>query len=636
MKRALSVLALAGAIFSLSFAGYAAWDQDWTTDERIHLAWSARFWNTGETERDSVGRYESKTPIHLPNVVFRQWLEKRGIDAEQPRRFASRVPQLLWLVVTLIAAGTLASRLGGPIAGWLAVLFASVEPNLSANASVATTDIPLAAATVLSLWAAIAQRQEPGPFRAAVLGACLGLALVAKFAAVLLVPLALGVAFLKKGGGERRALGHVAVSLLCAWTILAAGYLGRGLFEPLSASAWRSELFQTVAARAPALPMPLPLAFVEGIDRSRARDARDGLIVTILGQVSDGPLWYYFVAAWSLKTPIALMVITLAFVPWLVRNARGRPEIAALLVHQAVTGLFVSFALRTQLGYRYALMLIPITCALIAIAAASSLKRRSLVAVALLAALFSVAESARFWGDPLAFSNAVVQPKKKAYLFLANADIDWNQNRERWSQFQRAAGLPDNGALNPPDLIEGLNVLSTSTVAGVFPGDRFKWARENLEPRAMAGWTHHYFDVTREQYDRFLNEERRLSPTPGAEEACGLSASQSMDPPGIETTFERVVSPSGPRLSKLCVATRRGTDLLTRTLDGRFDLIPLTRPNLATLLQPGERVIFRLDPGVHLFQIRETPYRRDTVPYSLSVRFASVEYGALLRILPES
>ncbi len=633
--RLIGILAAACALLSLGFAGYAAWDQDWTTDERIHLGWSERFWNTGETERDSVGRYESKTPIHVPNVVLRQWVESRGVESEQARRFAARAPQLAWLLVALIAAWALARRLGGPGAGQVALLLTSLDPNLSAHGSVATTDMPLAAATALSLWAALAQRQQPGLVRASVLGAAIGIALIAKFAAVLLVPLAVGAAFIRKGGFSRQGAGHLAATLLCAWLVLVAGYFGRQVFEPLSTSAWQSGLFQKAAASAPRLPMPLPLAFVEGVDRSRARDQSQQAIVTILGHVESGPLWYYFLAAWALKTPVALMLMTIAAIPWLLRNARERPDIAALLVHQAVTGVFVSLALRTQLGYRYALMLIPITCALVAAAAVSSLSRRALTAVSVLAASLVVAESARYWGDPIAFSNVFVQPKKKAYLFLANADIDWNQNRERWFEFRRAAGLPDNGALNPVDLLEGLNVLSTSQVAGVFAGDRFKWVRENLEPRAMAGWTHHYFEVTREQYDRFLNEARRLAPTPGAEEKCGMSATASMDPPGLETTFDSTTSPSGPRISRLCVATRRGTDLVARTLDGRFDLIPAVRPDLATHLPPAERVYFRLDPGVHLFEIRETPNRRDTVPYSLSVRFASVERGALLRILQE-
>ena len=631
--RLLGTLALAGAFFSVSFAAHAAWDQDWTTDERIHLGWSERFWNTGETERDSVGRYDSKTPIHVPNVIFRQWIERRGVESEQPRRFASRVPQLIWLAVTLVAAGALGARIGGPVAGWLSVLFASLDPNLIAHASVATTDIALAASTALALWAALGERQQPSPGRAAALGAFIGLALVAKFSAVLLAPLALGTAFVRTGGRGRRLAGHLALSLGCAWLVLVGAYGGDRLFQPLESTVWKSGLFQSIATSAPGLPAPLPLSFLEGVDRSRSRDAAEVLTVAILGKVSAKPLWYYFLAAWSLKTPIALMLVSLAFGPWLIANARRRPEIAWLLAHQAITLAFFSFAFKTQLGFRYTLMLVPVTYALAAVGASQTLQRRGAAWLAILVASTSLAETSRYWGDPLAFSNALVQPKRKSYLFLANSDIDWNQNRERWSRFQKAARLPDNGALDPVDLALGLNVISTSQLAGVFPGDRFRWARENLEPHAMAGWTHHYFDVTNEQYDRFLEETRRLGPTPGAEALCGLSADGSMDAPGIQNPFETSIAPAGTRVSLLCLATRRGTDLETRVDDGRFDLVPSVRPDLRKYLTPGDRVQFRLDPGVHILAIVETPYRRTSLPYHLSVSFASIQRGALLRIL---
>ena len=631
--RSLGAVVLGCAIFSLSFSTYAAWDQNWTTDEHIHLDWSERFLDTGELERDSAGRYASTTPIHVPNVALRQFVERRGVEDERMRRFAARLPQVAGLAVTLLAAFALGGRLGGPVAALLSLLFASLDPNLSANASVATTDIALAGSTALALWAALAQRQQPAVLRAAALGVFIGLALVAKFSAVLLTPLALGAAFLGAGARGRQIAGHLTICLGCAWLVVVGAYGGAGVFKPLESSAWKSGVFQGVAKAAPKLPVPLPLSFLEGVDRSRARDASEAPRVAILGRVSPGPLWYYFLAAWSLKTPTALLLISLAFGPWLIMNARSRPEVAWLITHQAISLAFFSFAFKTQLGFRYTLMLVPVTYALVAAASSQTLSRRGLVLLAIVVASASLAETSRYWGDPLAFSNVLVHPKAKAYLFLANSDIDWNQNRNRWLAFGKAAGLPDNGALDPVDLAPGLNVVSTSRMAGVFPGDRFRWARENLEPRALAGWTHHFFDVTSEQYDRFLTEARRLSPTPGAEARCGLSAGGAMDPPGPETPFESATAPSGPRVSVLCVATRKGADLSARVEEGRFNLIPSVRPGLETYLTPGDRVQFRLDPGVHTFAIVETPYRRASLPYTLSARFAAMRHGALVRVI---
>ena len=631
--RLLGILALGSVIWSVSFAAFAAWDQGWTTDEQLHLAWSKRLWDEGQTERDSADRFDSKTPIHVPNALLRGFVESQGSDQPETGRFAARVPQLLWLILAYVGVAGLGFCLGGPVASRLAVLLASLDPNLIAHASVVTTDIPFAAATVLVFWAAMSHRQNPSAGKAAALGVLLGVALTAKFSAVLLVPLALGAAFWRGGADRRRSTIAIVACLACAWLTLASAYGFNRMFQPLESSTWKSPLFQKVARAAPHLRSPMPMGFLEGVDRSRSRDALVDWIVVIAGRVSHGPLWYYFLAAWSFKTPIALMILSVACLPWLFLRGRRQPEIAWLLVHQIASLLFFSLAFRTQLGYRFVLMLVPITSVLVAVTVSTTMSRKGLSFLAVLVASLSVAESAPFWGDPLAFSNAVVHPKEKSYLFLANSDIDWTQNRDRWTRFQRRQGLPDNGALNPSDLRLGLNVLTTIRVAGVIPGDPFRWARENLEPRAVAGWTHHYFDVTEEQYDRFLEEARHLQPTPDASQICGLNALGEMDHPGIDLRLEKTEGPIGPRVSVLCVATRKGADLVARADEGRFDLIPSGRPDLRTYLPPGETVQFRLDPGVHAFAVVETPFRRSWLRYRLNAAFAARRHGALLRVI---
>jgi len=631
--RLIGLLALACAIWSLLFAGFAAWDQGYTTDEPLHLSWSERFWQTGETERDSLERYDSKTPIHVPNAISAGFAAARGLDRPASQRLAARLPQLAWLAVTFIAVGGLAGCLGGPLAARMAVLLAALDPNLTAHASVVTTDIPFAAATALSLWAALSHRQSSSNLKAALLGASLGVALVAKFSAVLLIPIAVGAAFAGIGLVRRLWVMRLLVCLGCAWLTLGMAYRFDRVAEPISASRWTSGFFQTVAAKTPRLPAPLPMAFLEGVDRSRSRDAHMAWQIAIAGRVSSDPLWYYFVAAWAFKTPIALMLVSTMAIPWVFAQARRQASFRWLVAHQVVNLLFFSFAFRTQLGYRFVLMLVPVTSALVAAAIVAKVPVRRLTVAALLVTVLPLAEAVRFWGDPLAFSNLVVRPKSQSYLYLANSDIEWQQNRDRWEVGRRNAGLPDNGALNPPDLQLGLNVVTTSRMAGVIPGDPFKWARQNLEPRGMAGWTHHYFDVTEEEYERFLEAERRLEPTTSAQEFCGLSSTGAMDPPGPGTPIETTEPPIGRRVSVLCVATRKGADLNAAAAEGRFEFIPSARPDLRFLLSPNQRVAYRLAPGVHAFAIVESPNRRSWLPYHLHASFSASRHGALLRIV---
>jgi hypothetical protein len=620
-------------VWSLALAGYAAYDQDWTTDEPMHLGWSERFWKKGETERDSLARYDSKTPIQVLNVMAREAAIRQGHDDDDVLRRAARAPHLVWLIALYAGTWGLARRLGGPTAAWFAVLVVSLDPNMAAHASVITSDLPFAAGTAMSLWAALSCRQDPGARRALALGVAVGVALVAKFSAVLLVPFAFGIAFAHRRASPGRAAALLTLAAAASWLTLGAAYGFDRIGAPIAQAQWKSNAFVSLAAKAPGLPAPLPMAFLEGVDRSRSSDASVGWRIVIANHVSEDPLWYFFILGWLFKTPIILTLLTLSCAPALMRFARDRSEIRWLLLHQLVVLAFFSLAFRTQLGFRFVLMLVPVTCALVAMVTATLRPRRlALLAVAVTAG--TIVEVAPFREDPLAFSSALVWPKSEAYRFLGDSNIDWNQNRVRWLRFARAQGLPDNGVLNPPDLRAGLNVVSTSRMAGVVPGDAFRWARENLHPVGMAGWTHHYIDVTDDDFDRFLDAERTLEPDPSAARTCGMTSDALMDSPGIRTPFDVDVAPTTARISVLCVATRKGADVVAAVEEGRMDFAPSGRPDLQGTIAPGQQVQYRLAPGVHTFVIIETPNRRDSLRYELHAGFAAARRGALLKVVP--
>jgi len=55
------LLTLLVSIFAVANALYSAWDQGWTFDERVHIAWSQRLLTQGVDERESLARFESKS-----------------------------------------------------------------------------------------------------------------------------------------------------------------------------------------------------------------------------------------------------------------------------------------------------------------------------------------------------------------------------------------------------------------------------------------------------------------------------------------------------------------------------------------------------------------------------------------------
>jgi len=172
----LRALSLAAAIFTLGNATWAAWDQDLTYDEPVHLGWPQRLLEERNDAREQF-RFDSKTPALLPNVMLRSALQAKGVESTQILRFATRLPSVGLLALVLLLVFRLA-RTGDPETAWLGVLLASLDANLAAHASIATTD--LAYALVVLLFAAVMARQSSLLSSAALIGALLGTALAVK------------------------------------------------------------------------------------------------------------------------------------------------------------------------------------------------------------------------------------------------------------------------------------------------------------------------------------------------------------------------------------------------------------------------------------------------------------------------
>ncbi|MGH9884751.1 MAG: glycosyltransferase family 39 protein, partial [bacterium] len=186
--RLLPGLTVAAVVFSVLSAGVSAWQQDLTTDEPIHLEWSRRLLETRVSDRGAL-HFNSKTPVMIPNVLARKAV-RRFADTKDVRllTFAARLPTLLWHLALLLAVFFLTRSFVGRSAAHLATLGAALEPNLVANASIATVDAAYALFTVLTLGAVLAFARRPSLVRALLVGLALGDAFSTKFTAFLLIP----------------------------------------------------------------------------------------------------------------------------------------------------------------------------------------------------------------------------------------------------------------------------------------------------------------------------------------------------------------------------------------------------------------------------------------------------------------
>jgi tetratricopeptide (TPR) repeat protein len=318
------------------------------------------------------------------------------------------------------------------------VLF-TVEPNLLAHSSLVTTDLGVTCFMFGSVYFAWRTCRDATWRNVVGLTVCFSLAILSKFSAVLLVPvvavlLALTVA--QRHLTMRRALAIVGVLALTAFAALWASYGFQYL--PTAAPGWAFNLHQTDLARqAPALASLvgwidanrlLPNAFTQGLFYTQTSVQQ--MPAYLAGSYSTEGWWYYFPAAFLVKTPLVLLVLMIAGVIACVRRRAtlGAGNLAFLWV-PIVVYLTVAMTSGINIGLRHVLPIFPFAILIAAAGALELLRRTRQYAPAAIAALAiaATAELATAYPHPLTFFNQTVGGPSNGYKYLADSNLGWGQ-----------------------------------------------------------------------------------------------------------------------------------------------------------------------------------------------------------------
>lgn len=627
----LRLVTLAACGFALANALWSAWDQSWTYDEPWHLGWSQRFLATGDAERDSAERVNSKTPIMIPHVLLRKVARALSSDP-QLQRFAARLPSVLGFAGLLLATLGFARRLAGPLAAELATIAVALDPNLAAHGSLATVDTLYALATLLVLWAALALAESPSLRTGAGLGLSLGFAFTVKLSAVLLVLCVLLLPLLVPGRWRsRRALLSVLAAAALACAFVCASYLFRDLGSRLDQVPWRSRPFATLAVALPALRLPVPAAFLTGIDRSIAWE-RGEWNAYLFGRIYPHGVAWYFLALWLLKTPLLLLLGQAAGLARLVRERPLGALVRYLLLVLAVHLLYFSCFFHAQIGFRFVLMCVVIVDVLAAAGLARLAGARWAARAGMAVVVVSVLEVGFYFGNPLAFTNVAVQPKAEVFRLLADSNLDWGQNRDKIEAWlaKRGQGL---SRLDPVHVLPGHNTLSVNVLAGIRDLERHRWVREHLTPLGHLGHTYVTYDASDEEFERLLAEARRLEPLPAASTECRGADFQRLRPGGaLEFSIEGRADLS--RMWLACVSVTKPVDFALRAEDGLVRLGPWQpgAPCGGELIGKDQSAWYRLEPGLHVLCAVQAPPRRAWLAAPFSGRFVVRRHGASVSI----
>jgi 4-amino-4-deoxy-L-arabinose transferase-like glycosyltransferase len=602
------VVTLGVVLFALANALYSAWHQGWTYDEPFNLEWSERLLTTRNAERE-ITHFNSKTPVTLPNALASLAL-RRAAASEQATRFAARLPSAAWLALLLATVFALGRAWFGLPAACIATVAAALDPNLVAHGSVATVDVAYALGTLWTVAAAAAFGARPSPGRAACLGLALGFALAVKFSAILLLPVLLLLPALRRPPRREwpRWLAYAFVVAAVAAATVCAAYLFLDVGAPLGSRRWVWRPLRHLAHAVPWARLPLPAAFLTGYDVSLAAERGDWNVV-ILSRWYPHGVWFYFAVLWLLKTPLLVLLAE----GWgLARAARARLGagalgarllLATLLVHLA----YFSLLFRTQVGYRFVLMCVPIAYLLAAAGLAPLAARRHAAVAALLVVAVAILENGMYFGNPLSFTNAAVWPKRQAFRLMADSNLDWGQHDEAMERWGKRSGAGTH--LNPLHLLPGTDTFSVNEVAGVDDFERHRFLRENADPAGHIDHTHVWFDVDDALFNRFLDERRRLAPEPSAGAICPATpAYEALSPQSPGHLFLPGLSEAETsRTWIVCVSAPRGTDLGLRARSGELVLAPYRdgAPCEGEVITGGHEAWHRLLPGTHALCVAE-------------------------------
>jgi hypothetical protein len=451
-------IALALFLATLTLAGSAVVRKSVTVDEFQLLPHGLAILRTGDFHLDPgvppLANELSAFPLLLSSAHFdrsrhaslattweggRQFMED---NTEHYHRYflLGRAVSIAFLLATCLLTYGLARSLYGGGGGLLAAAVVAASPNLLAHGALTTPDIYLTAGLIGSLWAFDGVLRRPGWTNAVALGVMLGMASLAKFTGLLLMPILLMMLAalqlsdrLRKDTDQtvrvswRRAWLAAGAALVVALLLINLAYLGSGSCTPLEHYRFTTGLFQGVQRVLGFVPMPLPAPFVQAMDTQLGET---GYTAYLLGEFNETGFFQYYLVGLLVKTPVVVLLLcVLAFV---CQRRLARREIPMVVTAALIFGFF-SLTRHKNIGMRYVLFLEPIMAVwvgrLASLAAWTAPWQRSrlawLTGAGVLCLWFT---SVTAWPDYLAYFNWISGGPDNGHKYLLDSNLDWGQD----------------------------------------------------------------------------------------------------------------------------------------------------------------------------------------------------------------
>jgi hypothetical protein len=518
---------LLGLFFLLMLSG--ARRLSLTYDEGMHLKYGRQILSLDSDRID-----DSKMPFTALNALpgaLAERLPEGWLRATLGSLLAARTMTMLFSVLV----GWLVFRWGRELYGFVPAVFALLlyifEPNIIAHSQLATTDLYATGTIFLSAYALWRFSQKRDLRHASLFGLALGLAQLAKYTAVFLYPLAVGLLLIGDcpalrawvAGKDRSALLNylrqsalfALLIILLSLLVINTGFLFNHTFLPFGEYPFKSDLLLAIQTRFPILnrlPVPAPYPFLQGLDLVRLyeRTGENFSQIYLLGHLNESGFPGYYLVAWLFKVPIAIQAaFLLAFIFYFRRKDRRFLEDELFLLGPVLFfTIYFNFFYRAQIGIRFFLVVFPFVHLFSAnlLAGWKNFRPRSWVAVSALLACLIVSVLS-YYPHYIPYFNELVPDRRMAYKILADSNLDWGQ--ADWYVAQYKAAHPD-AILDPPEPTAGLVVVSANNVVGITAKpNTYQWLRANFTPVDTVAYAYLVYDISPEALERIQVENHR-------------------------------------------------------------------------------------------------------------------------------
>lgn len=409
---------------------------------------------------------------------------RRNQDRYPRVYFAARLVAVLFSAALAFLVWRVARAWYGPRGGILGLALYAVLPETLAHAGLAGVDLPTGLVFLGGTLAWLSFVRTGRWSRFGVAAAWTAAAFLTRFSALQLLPAfaLIAAAAHRLGRAPRPARVWTGLALLpiVVLVALAAGYLFQISFQPLPGLELHSETFLGIQRSLPWLRLPLPDAWIAGVDYLSYLSEPGRKASYLMGQVRTEHAWWYFPVAIAVKWPIGLLALLVWRVLASFRDrpgSRGAVREVALLAPAIVT-LVVGMLSNLDFGVRYLFPVIPFLCVWVARLASS---RRPLAAsarsAAIAGALVAVTafETARAMPHPLAFFNRFAGGPGKGDRIVNDSNVDWGQGLIALKKEMRRRGISKIHLLYHGTTDPALYGIDYTPYTGERPGPESDW-----------------------------------------------------------------------------------------------------------------------------------------------------------------